>query len=115
MGNDQKALPGFEIKKTKLQKGRLSKAVDVVIRDSRKSGGPYIIDELTAAMLRTCATNVEAAIAEGSSWAVANAMKELRALRDEIVQPVPNSEGDAFDKLLQDLAADVPQTGAGAP
>ena len=111
MTNNQKPLPGFEIKKTKPQKGRLSRAVDSIITDSRKHGGPYTVDDLTAAMLRTSATNVEAAIAEGSSWAVANALKELRALRDEIVQPVPNTDGDSFDKLLQDLAADVPHPG----
>ena len=105
---DQNPLPGLEIKKPKLQKGRLSRAVDSVIAQSKKTGGPYIIDDLTAAMLRTAAANVEAAIIEGSSWAVANSLKELRALRDEILTPITVGETDAFDKLLQDLAADAP-------
>lgn len=114
MANKQKPLPGLEVTKKPVRKGRLSRGVEAVIKQSRDTGQPYTIDELTAAMLRTAAANVEAAIAEGSSWAVANALKELRALRDEISQPVQLGESDAFDKLLQDLAADIPQPGTSA-
>ena len=69
--------------------------------------GPLDIDNLTAAMLREAVANVERAIAEGSSWAVANAQKELRALRTELLRPDVRGGTDAFDQLLQDLAADI--------
>jgi hypothetical protein len=36
-------------------------------------------------------------------------------VRDEHVQPVHVGESDAFEKLLQDLAADVPEAGTRAP
>lgn len=109
---EQAALPGLNINKPKAKKGRLSRSVDSVISQSKRTGGPYVIDDLTAAMLRTAALNVEAAILEGSSWAVANALKELRAVRDEVVQPQGLTDGDAFDQLLQDLASDIPAPGS---
>jgi hypothetical protein len=115
MTNKQTPIPGLETKTKKPAKGRLARGVDAVIAQSRKTGAPYTVDDLTAAMLRTAAANVEAALAEGSSWAVANALKELRAVRDELVQPVQVGESDAFEKLLQDLAADVPEAGTRAP
>ena len=100
-------LPGLEPKPKTPRRGRLSRAVDQIIRDSRAGHGPLAIDNFTAAMLREAVANVERAIAEGSSWAVANAQKELRALRTELLRPDVRGGGDAFDQLLQDLAADI--------
>lgn len=104
-------LPGLENRKRR-NRGRLARATDAVIADARKepNAARYEVDDLTAAMLRTAASNVERAIAEDSSWAVANALKELRTLRDEL-RTGTDTEGDPFDAFLDELAADTAAPG----
>lgn len=105
MVRKEPTLPGMG--PAKPRRGRLVRAVDQIIAEARAGRGSLEVDNLTAAMLRTAAANVERAIEEGSSWAVANATKELRALRTELLRADLGGGSDAFDQLLQDLAADV--------
>jgi len=102
-------LPGLET--ATLAPGPVAVAVAGLVDDA---GGPaWTRDPLRLAMVKTCAGNVDRAEREGSSWAVANAVRALAALLESFTPagvmqaPAAGDDDNGLTSFLDALTAEA--------